>query len=251
VYIRLLALSYGRIRQPISDIRFVPRSSSGEYGMSSGFTAGFATLLVSILLLAVSCARIEGDETGAGTRTRYSSPKAVFDAFREARGKRDWRKCFSLLTAKAQSDALFESFFACGMHDSKESRAILTKYGLDDATIGDAIRKKYKEKYDIDTADGAEKVALPGDSERDLLVDIVATRVKDKAGFFEAERNLLAKASVSPVSDLEQLVVHNDTATGHAKITWVPTPGESREVSKFDKTFKFRRIDGGWLLDSL
>jgi hypothetical protein len=187
---------------------------------------------------------------------RYASPTAVFDAYREAREKRDWRKCFSLLTLEAQNDALFESFFACGMHDSKESRAILKKYGLDDAAVGDALRKKYKEKYgiDIDTAEGAASVALLGDSDRDLLVDVVAAHVKDRAGFFEAENNPFVEATVSPFGDLEQLVVHDDTATGRAATSSFhdeTPPGEAtRKVEdKIYKTFYFRRVNGGWLLD--
>ena len=186
---------------------------------------------------------------------RYPSPTAVFDAYREAREKRDWCKCFSLLTPEAQNDALFESFFACGMHDSKESRAILKKYGLDDAAVGDALRKKYKEKYgiDIDTAEGAASVALLGDSDRDLLVDVVAAHVKDKAGFFEAEINQFEKNPVSPLGDLDQLVIDDDTATGRAATPGFhyETPGKTpRKVEdKTYKAFHFRRVNGGWLLD--
>jgi hypothetical protein len=89
--------------------------------MSSGFTAGFLTLFVPILLFAASCASSGDDKTNTGTQKRYPSPTAVFDAYREARGKRDSRKVFSCLTPEAQNDAVFENFFACTMSNSKEA----------------------------------------------------------------------------------------------------------------------------------
>jgi hypothetical protein len=226
--------------------------------MCKANVATFVASLLPLLVLTISCANREDVDSHDGVPNSYPSPTAVFDAYREAREKRECRKCFSLLTSEAQNDALFESFFACGMHDSKESRAILKKYGLDDAALGDALRKKYKERYgiDIDTAEGAASVASLGDSDRELLVDVVAAHVKDKAGFFEAEINQFEKESVSPLGDLEQLVVDDHTATGRAATPgfhYETPPGKAHQKieDKIYQTFKFRRVNGGWLLDSL
>lgn len=228
--------------------------------MSNGFTAGVLTLFVPILLCAASCARIEGDETSAGTRIRYQSPSAVFDAYREARAKRDWRKCFSCLTPETQNEAVFEVFFSCTESNSKESRAVVEKY-VDNAAASAEFEKKYKEKHGIDiteTSKGHETdpTYTPPAPDRDLLRDAVAAHVKDKAGFYDAAANLFAKTPASPLGDLKQMVVHDDTATGRVATPgfhYETPPGESpRKVEdKIYKPFEFRRVTGGWLLDSL
>ena len=93
---------------------------------------------------------------------------------------------------------------------------------------------------------------VPPPHDDQLWRDVVVANVKDKAGFFEAVAKLSEKDPVWPVGDLEQVVVQSDTATGRAKLTFVPSAGEPRPtVDKIDKTFKFRRVNGGWLLDSL
>jgi hypothetical protein len=98
-----------------------------------------------------------------------------------------------------------------------------------------------------------------------LWRDAIVAHVKDKAGFFEAVVKYLHERSakrhderpVSPLADLEDLDVRGDTATGHAKETIVPNvaggesplvPGRSPQI--YEKPFAFRRINGGWLLDS-
>ena len=220
----------------------------------------FVALLVPLLCSPASRANAEEDKAPK----RYASPAAVFNAYREARGKREWRKIFSLRTIEAQNDDVFESFFALGMQDTKETRAIQKKYGLDDAAFEQALSKGYKDKYGIDigTADGAAKAESLADSNRQLLVDVVATLVKDKPGFVEAaakhsdERaaNLHEANPVWPLGDLEHLVVQGDRATGSAKETILPRAGESpRKPGQppliYEKPFKFRRLNGGWLLD--
>jgi hypothetical protein len=224
--------------------------------MSSGFTDWFAASLVPLFLLAASCASSGGDTTP----NRYQSPTAVFDAYREARGKRELRKLFSLLTPEAQSHAVFESFFECTERGSKQTGAIVTKY-VDLATLNDDYENQYKKKHGVDLAKvqaGHENdpTFVPPPHDEQLWRDAVVARVKDKAGFFEAVAKLSEKNPVSPLGDLEELAVHGDTATGHAKMTILPRPGESPPKAGgpppiYDKPFKFRRVNGGWLLDSL
>lgn len=209
-------------------------------------------MFVPLFLLTASCASSGGDTAPI----RYQSPTAVFNAYREAGGKRDWRKCFACLTPEAQKETVFEVFFSCTMSSSEESRAIVKKY-VDGAAANDEFQKKYRKKHGIDIAklvEGRENdpTFRPPPPDRDLLRDAVAAHVKDKAGFYEAATDLFVKTAVSPLGDLEDLTVHDDTATGRAKRTIVPTPGESPPaVDKIDKTLKFRRVNGGWLLDSL
>ena len=112
---------------------------------------GFVALLVPILLFAASCASSGGDKRDTGTQNRYQSPTAVFDAYREARVKREWRELFSFLTPEAQSDAVFESFFECMEMTSKRTGAIVPKY-VDVATLSDDYEKQYKKKHGVDLA---------------------------------------------------------------------------------------------------
>jgi hypothetical protein len=240
--------------------------------MSSGFTAGVLTLFVPIFLVAASCASSGDDKMEKETQKRYSSPKAVFDAYREVRGKREWGKLFSLLTPEAQNAAAFEEFFSCTMSDSggadTEATMIVKKY-VDLGTIQDDYEQKYKKKHGIDLAKHragheTDPKYVPPKHDEQLWRDVVAAHIKDKAGFFEAvakhfdERDAKRHEvnPVMPLGELEHLVVHDDTATGNAKETILPRSGESplkpgQAPPVYEKSFKFRRINGGWLLDSL
>lgn len=157
------------------------------------------------------------------------------------------------------------------MHESKEELAILTKYCLDNATLAQTLTNEYKEKhgaypeddaaldgflkmeYAADRAESGkvESGAEPGPVPRAVVCNILAAHIKDKAGFFDAVA-MLSKRPISPLGGLEQIIVRGDTAAGSAKLTYIPTPGESpRIVNPTDKAFRFRKVDRGWSLESL
>src|SRR5262249_10855370 len=51
--------------------------------------------LIPLFILTASCARQhESKPSSAQPSGIYATPVAVFDAYREARRKREWRKCF-------------------------------------------------------------------------------------------------------------------------------------------------------------
>ena len=229
---------------------------------------GFMALLVPIFLFAASCASSGDGKTESGTQKRYASPTAVFDAYRKARDKHAARMVFSLLTPQAQSDAVFETFFACAEQGSQEMGPIVPKY-VDLATLGDDYEKQYKKKHGVDLAKlqaehKNDPTFVPPSQDEQLWRDVVAAHIKDKAGFYEAvakhfdERDAKRheEKPVSPLGDLEQVVVQDDTATGHAATLgfhYETPPGKPTQKveDRIDKTFKFRRINGGWLMDSL
>ena len=199
--------------------------------------------------------------SGRHTQRRYPSPTAVFDAYREVRGKREWRKVFSVLTLEMQNDSVFETFFGCAEHNSKEEQAIVKKY-VDSTAANAAFEKKYKERHGIDISEASkghetDPMYKPPSPDPDLFRELIAAHVKDKAGFVEAVAKLSESNPVCPLGDLENLVLRGDTATGSAKETFLPRigntppppPGQSPSV--YERPFTFRRVNGGWLLDSL
>jgi hypothetical protein len=193
---------------------------------------------------------------------RYASPTAVFEAYREARGSRDTRTCFSCLTPVMQDEVVFQTFFECAERNSKEDQALI-KSQIDLSAANDDYEKRYKVKHGIDlpkvrAGHENDPKFVPPANDDGLLRDAVAAHVKDIPGFVEAAAKLSKERPVSPLGDLRDLVVQGDTATGHAKVTIVPNvaggetpvkPGESPAV--YDRPFKFRRVDGGWLINSL
>jgi hypothetical protein len=214
---------------------------------------------VPLFLFLASCASGGEGNNGTEIQIRYPSPTAVFDAYREARDKREWRKVFSLLTTDAQNDAVFESLFACAAGNPNNQQEIIKKY-VDIAAVDAEYEKKYMEKHGIDIAEsnrlhGSDPKYKPRAPDRDLKVDATALHVKDKAGFVEAVAKLSEKNPVSPLGALEHLVVKGDTATGSAKETVLPRSGESplksgQSPPVYEKPFEFRRVNGSWLLDS-
>ncbi|MDR3634848.1 MAG: hypothetical protein P4L84_13675 [Isosphaeraceae bacterium] len=231
--------------------------------MSSDSTAGFVALLLPLLLSAGPWA-CSADN---GPPKRYPSPKAVFDAYREARARRDWRTCFSLMTRELQDDVIFECDFACEVRDDKDTNAILKRFGIDEATLMSDLRREYKAKHGVEPADekafqdALEKEykaahGVPPPSPRYVWTDILRRHVKDRAGFYEAAVNLIVDHPPSPIGDLEQAVIHDDTATGRATVPAIHPerpPGEApRKVEDTRyKTFRFRKVNGGWLLNSV
>jgi len=230
--------------------------------MINGFTDWFTLLVVPFFLLATSCAS-SGDHN---TQERYPSPKAVFDAYREARAKRDAWVVFSLLTPQTQNDAVFEAIFSCmerqgtdaikGRRSEAEEIGRVVERYFDYPAAEDDYNKRYKKKHGTD----------PNTSRRDnqLWYDAVTAHVKDKAGFYVAVTKHFEESAVkrheekpiSPIGDLEQVAVQDDTATGHAATLgfhYDTPPGKpaQRVEDNIDKTFKFRKVNGGWLLDSL
>jgi hypothetical protein len=252
--------------------------------LNASTTIGFVVLLVPIVLFASSSASSANGKMDAEAQKGYASPKAVFDAYREARAKREARAVFSVLTPQTQSAAVFEAIFSCmerqgtdairgRRSEAKEIGLIVEKY-FDYPAAVDDYQKQYKKKHGIDLAKFRAKAeaeteknpnAVIAEPPRDdqLWYDAVTAHVKDKAGFYVAVKKHFQERDakhhindpVWPLGDLEQLVVQGDTATGRAKETILPRADESplkpgQKPPIYERPFKFRRINGGWLIDS-
>jgi hypothetical protein len=92
-------------------------------------------------------------------------------------------------------------------------------------------------------------------SEHELLCDVVAAHVQDKAGFFEAVSNLFDQGDrYEPLGELKQLTVVGDTASGQAESMKQHLSSSGDGVEKvvrrrYDQTFQFRKVNGGWLIE--
>ena len=96
-------------------------------------------LMIPLLVFLVSQVSLGGEEPPKS----YSSPTAVFDAYREARIKRDARTVFSLWTPQAQNDAVFEAFFGC--MEAQGGKAVTGRHEEADAIGGlESLEAKVK-----------------------------------------------------------------------------------------------------------
>ncbi len=82
--------------------------------------------------------------------------------------------------------------------------------------------------------------------------------MKDKLGFVEAVGKSFGKerkaSSPRLWGVLKDVVIVGNTATGRAALPGyenAPERGPKKVQEKIYKTFTFRRVNGGWLLDSL
>jgi len=218
----------------------------------------------------------------------YQTPNAVFDAYRQTGRDGDWESHYRLHTRDAQRDLVFESHFFCGMagRDRRKAvEAVQRKSGCSELEFGKRFFEQYKRKHGhadvIDkflakaipyweavdkatmNADDDEPVrvkppkgdpgmdSLPDDKElaRETLYEVT----RDKVGFYAGVTAIASEGrNPSIIADLRDLVIDGDTATGRATITTVPGPGESPKNGRaFDRTYRFRRVNGGWLIDSV
>jgi hypothetical protein len=120
--------------------------------MYTSHRLAFGGLLASSFVFAWFIASNGAEGPDLRPQTRYESPNAVFNAFKEAREKRDARRVFSLLTRKCQDREVFEAYFECGFEAANESKkgsssegeAILAKF-VDKSLVEDA-EKEYKKR---------------------------------------------------------------------------------------------------------
>lgn len=194
------------------------------------------TLLIVLVILGplmlASCVK------AADENSVFSSPVTVFDAYREARNKRDWRRCFALLTSEALDDAVFEAFFSSAESQSKKARDIVKRY-VDENTMKSEIEK--------------ERMRIAKDNTKLDLRGVLAKAVKDKAGFCADMSEVFAPDPVPPLGELRNLKVDGDTAKGQVATTSWHISGDGKGASKkvvdeIEKTFEFKRIDGRWLI---
>ena len=192
----------------------------------------------AIALSAMSPMTLAEDKPVPTAPKAYSSPRAVFDAFREAYTKRDWHTVFYCQTPDVRDNLVFEAYFGCHMHpDNPKVLAVLKKYGAESSTIDAEYYKRHKKKFGVDLgkltaerevreAKAAEDyfkkqgksapqngkpeaaVAVP-DFEADIgpplpavdqkiFREVVVEQIADKTGFYAAANEIIASSDSLP-----------------------------------------------------
>jgi hypothetical protein len=164
-----------------------------------------------------------------------------------------------------------------GMHGANaEVEAIDKEFGLDEPTLTESFKNRYKAKHGVYPGDaalnkdllikeygsgatkpnvegGAESEASSNEKFWEAMGNFLAAHIKGKAEFFETVFKRFEKTGTSPIGDLEQLRVGDEEAKGRVKMTVGDTPNEQPPKGStytYDKPFQFHKIDGGWLIDS-
>jgi hypothetical protein len=261
------------------------------------FLKGFIMLGIFATPLAAPVRSTADERARRQVPIRYVSPAAVFDAWRAAQAKRDYRTAFFCLTpasiAALAYQAYVASYFAGEGELSPKVAAVLKKHGVDDASaIYDEYATRYQEKHGVDirelerqyqermkqhidkqieknpslaesggpfTAPDFLSNAVPARDE-ELFQQVVADRIKDKPGFYTDVARAVPTDYLPKIGPLQNIRIRDDIATGRATETsqivhYEALRGQKERkvvsTDKTDKTFHFRRVQGGWLIELL
>jgi hypothetical protein len=229
---------------------------------------------IAVAVLAAVSSESRADEKPARQAQKvYASPREVFDAYREAVDKQDWRTVFLCMTPERREDEVFEAIFSCAMRpDEPEVLAVLKQYGVEEEAVNEEYLKCYQKKHGVDTTkliaemkdEAAARRALQNDPEwagktpvpavagsrmdsgrpslppndEVLLRQVVSMLVTDKAGFVEeADKATIGKDANPPrFTKLEQLSLNRSTATGRTSSTRYHIEGLSGKDVKVGQT---------------
>lgn len=267
--------------------------------MRNGNMRSITTALLAAALFAISPVSFADERPSPKSPKAYNSPREVFEAYREAIGKRNWRTAFLCWVPERREDQVFEAYFGCNMKPGKpEVIAALKKYGVEESAVDAEYTKRYKEKHGIDLdawyaerekrmAKGVAKAQAewaakegknmppggatggpfpvteldpgppqpPDDSA--LLRQIVVARVIDKVGFVDEATRAVISVDADPVgfTPLEHVCLNGDKAQGRTSKTSYHFESRSGKAEvkvgdKIDGTFHFRKLVGGWLIES-
>ncbi len=214
----------------------------------------------------------------------YSSPHAVFSAFREARKNGDWPTLFSCHTPQAKRYLVREAVFCCSMKEYEPKwRAVMSEY-VPKYVIYIEYNKRHREKYGVVyDPNAAETVAeamkmdalRPWEGEADAVAvedsvqpdplpardeelywEVVLAQVGDKAAFFKAVMELLGEEP--PIETFDDVVIQGDKATVHYTFTAMshiyqkkPEDEPTEVWETVRRTVHFRRLERGWFIDRI
>ena len=212
--------------------------------------------LVMVPIVVITLVHAAADEgPKPESQPSHASPNAVFEAYRDARAKGNFRRMFFLLTPEARESAVFESYFACQVSTKPQATAIQKQFGVGAETLHAEFVKQYYQRHGVDLSqwktDPNNFKPFPRDD--DLLRKVVADLIGDKVGFFEAVNNALGANPPEEIGPLEGLTVQGNSAEGragtHLEVITAGSGQPSRTIHQpIMSTFRFRSIDGSWFL---
>jgi hypothetical protein len=175
----------------------------------------------------------------------YSSPREVFDAYRGAVARHDFRSMDHCLTKKRQDLLIHEVYVACCIRGGPRVLYVLKKFGIEES--------KMSAEY--------EKVTQGKAGSPEHFMEFVIQRIGDRPGFLVAAYEALEQRDVTPqrLSQLQSVQIKGDLATGRVNRTvtiemrtrYPPQPEViRRQLATTDVLFGFRKTEKGWLIDS-
>jgi hypothetical protein len=247
------------------------------------------------LFVAITCSAIDtgiADEpkrsqVPAPAKPVYSSPQAVFDAFRQAARKEDWQTVYNCHTPEGRADLVFEAYFACGVKEGEKVEALLKKHRATESEFNALYAQRLQKEQGADgakaTKDGAkmppepqtsqadsksvQKVAdpaatVPGGKapdvpsrDREWVVELVNSLIEDKPGFYADVSALFANSdNPSNLGPLQDVVITGAKATGRASTFVYGIKSEAgrpnqKFAQKLMRDFRFKKTASGWLME--
>jgi hypothetical protein len=237
-----------------------------------------AKFLISAFALGILSTTVvcRGEENNKPSHTKefgYASPVEVFDAYRTAHEKGDYRTEFLCLTPDSQDQTVFGCFASCleVRGDCPKAMEALKKNGLDPALVDAEYKKAYRQRHGvipIGIDEGGahnDGILAPAPATRNkqpppppddvILQKVVLRFVKDKAEFCEDVSKVGGDdGDSSQIEELKGLDIRNDIAVGQAvRTSDVPrldsATGRKSEKQRVLEQFTFRRIRGRWFME--
>lgn len=215
-----------------------------------------------LAICAGTCGRcLAADNPAVPAVVAFASPQAVFEVYRTAHDRKDWRTVFNCCTKDLQNKLVVEGLFSCWMQPRKPKvKKLLEQYRVQEDAITEEYYKRYKKKHGIDLEaelqrDPKETPQEPRPLDDDLMNEIIADAIRDKSGFFVAYSTALQNNEWQPRFDkLQNVSIQADVATGSANChTFSVTnlgAGEIERVPEVSEMeFSFRKVGTSWYME--
>lgn len=217
-------------------------------------TRGPALLAAIVCFQVVAPACVAEDPVGKVSANVYASPAEVFDVYRHSLARRKWQATFVCLTPESRKLVILDGFVQSQVQGGPRVEALLKKYNVAPADVDAEYERRLRARQAALSNAPVAREANAG-PDFDLYSQILDERVADKAEFFAALNELINGPDELKLGALKRVEVKDDKATGHAAVPIVHiekvTAGgqEVRKETWDRKTFHFRKLQGGWLIE--
>jgi hypothetical protein len=192
--------------------------------------------------LAPSSGASSAASSGGSASSGYDSPKAVFDAAKQAASDEDWGKVLDAYTPDSQDRLVGSIAYGAAVLPSEEAKAVLRRHGIDDSMMPEKPSMTDMAQLQTMVNEMEEKqgeLAAKIDDRRAFFAEMIAVLGDaDSGGAMGAQMAASKKAQAN--AKLTDVEIIGDTAMGYQEFV---INGSPRKVPVL-----FTRIDGSWYL---